>query len=360
MGFAIGCKTTNGIFLILLLVWLVWRVLRKRIERGARSLLAFAAPALLLSAPWFLKSYLWTGNPVYPFFYGVFGGANWSAALARTYDIEQAQFGMGRSLAALLLLPWNLTFHADVFSKGIGQFASPGPFLLALLPLLVLARPLPRWCAAYLLAALGFLAIWAALTQQVRYLLPLFPALGLAAAYAGERVPFARAGRYSVYGFVALMLLLTAIRGLLYVQPMIPVALGVASPQDYLSKTFQLEPAVRWVNETLPPDAKILLLEETRGFYFDRAYMWGNPGHHTLIPWDSFDTPEKMADWLRDKGFTHVLLNFLWMRKGWGSSPWENVVLRGVRSGALKPVLEKPTFAVFEIRGGKGQGRAAH
>ncbi|NIM04808.1 MAG: phospholipid carrier-dependent glycosyltransferase, partial [Armatimonadetes bacterium] len=38
------------------------------------ALALWLVPALLVAAPWYVKSYLWTGNPVYPFFYDIFGG----------------------------------------------------------------------------------------------------------------------------------------------------------------------------------------------------------------------------------------------------------------------------------------------
>ncbi|MBW3622084.1 MAG: phospholipid carrier-dependent glycosyltransferase [Armatimonadetes bacterium] len=351
-GFALGSKTTNGIFLILLSLWWLWRRWDRSFRwRGAGTFaLWYLLPAILIAAPWFLKTYLWTDNPVYPFLYGIFGGRNWNAELARLYEIEQAGFGMGRSPAALLLLPWNLTFHPTAFSKGIGFFASMGPYALALLPLLVIARPLPRWAKAYLGLALGFLVIWVALTQQIRYLLPLYPALCLLCAVAADRASIRPWGRSAVGLFTGGSLLLTVFMGFNYVQPMIPVALGMASPEQYLSSRSELYPAYRYVNENLPEDAKILLIEETRGFYLDREYLWGNPGHHTLIPWESFRTPEEMAAWLRRNGFTHLLLNRRWIRPEWGESPFGALILKGAETGALGHVFGERGVEVYEIR----------
>jgi hypothetical protein len=56
-----------------------------------------------------------------------------------------------------------------------------------------------------------------------------------------------------------------------------------------------------------------------------------------------------MAKWLRAHGFTHVLLNFLWMRKGWGSARWEGLVLNGIRQGILTPVFQERKVAIYKI-----------
>jgi hypothetical protein len=137
---------------------------------------------------------------------------------------------------------------------------------------------------------------------------------------------------------------------------MIPVALGAMSQEEYLNRYSQLEPAARFVNQRLPKRAKLLLLEETRGFDFNRPYVWGNPGHHALIPWDEFKTPEEMTRWLAEHGFTHVLLNLRWMRPGWGSSPWEATVNRAIQAGLLRPVFDDPErkVVIFEIEEARG------
>jgi hypothetical protein len=350
-GFAIGCKTTNGIFLLLFALGWLWK--RRDKDLAVRGFgpfaLGFLLPAALISAPWFLKSYLWTGSPVYPFFYGVFGGRNWNAALAHTYDIEQAGYGLGRRPLDLLLLPWNLTFHPAPFSIGIGPFASLGPWLLAFFPFLAVSRHLPRWAKTFLSIFLGFMLTWVALTQQIRYILPLLPLICLISLHVIER---ARLNGLRVMAglFAAGTLLLTLFLGFSYVQPMIPVAFGAESPQAYLARSpFELVPAYRFINHELPRNAKILLIEETRGFYLDREYMWGNPGHHTLIPWNDFHTPRRMADWLRGHGFTHLLLNSRWMRKGWGSAPWEALIRRAAETGVLRPAFSERGVAVYEI-----------
>jgi hypothetical protein len=366
MGFATGTKATNVILLILLACWGFWVILRSG-YLGAffnSLVLRLLLPALLIASPWFIKSTILTGNPIYPFFYNIFGGKNWNAQLALTYDLEQFGFGMGRTLPALLKLPWNLTLHPawdenghETFSKGIGMFASLGPFALGLMPLLCLSRPLPRWTKAWLLVTLGFTLIWFMLTQQVRYFLPLYPMLCLLSAFALEKADLNRTGRLAAGLFIGFGLLLSAAKAALYLHTsnMLPVALGQVTPEEFLYRSSELYPACRFVNTELPPSTKVLMIEETRGYYLDRDYMWGNPGHHTLIPWDSFKTPQQLTQWLESHGFTHVLINSRFMRRNWGSSPWERLILEAIKERVWRPVFTGNWVEVLALSSPQGK-----
>ena len=130
----------------------------------------YLAIALTMCFPWYLKSWIWTGNPVYPFAYGVFGGKMWSADRAEGYRLSQLEFGKGemppaeelarmsplrrvfvgpRAPLNLLMAPVNLLTSPQEFTVGpnrLGAFAiaGPGPVYLAMLiPMLLLRRPRP-------------------------------------------------------------------------------------------------------------------------------------------------------------------------------------------------------------------------
>jgi hypothetical protein len=58
---------------------------------------AFALVVLVAAAPWYVRNTVETGNPLYPFGYGVFGGRHWSNAASeyladyyRQYQTAQA------------------------------------------------------------------------------------------------------------------------------------------------------------------------------------------------------------------------------------------------------------------------------
>ncbi|RYG63093.1 hypothetical protein EON77_21365, partial [bacterium] len=109
IGLALGTKYTGlqafGVALVLTFL-------------GARrkETLKFAAVALGLGAFWYVKNWVQAGNPVYPFYYSVFGGVNWNEFAARIYAEEQATFGIGKGPGAILGLV-----------AVPGRFTNPGP-----------------------------------------------------------------------------------------------------------------------------------------------------------------------------------------------------------------------------------------
>jgi len=95
-GFALGVKMLAMAVVLFTVASLVCDAVRGREKgRGVWRVVAFGLVVAAVASPWYLKSYLWTGNPVYPFFYEVFGGKYWTAERARDYAAAQQAFGLG-------------------------------------------------------------------------------------------------------------------------------------------------------------------------------------------------------------------------------------------------------------------------
>jgi 4-amino-4-deoxy-L-arabinose transferase-like glycosyltransferase len=306
-GLALGCKMTAGVLWFFLAVSTF--VLSGAQKRPQRQSLGFLLISAAVACPWYLKSYVWTGNPVYPFFYNLFGGVYWSPEAAAEYRQEQLSFGLGHSPWALLKLPFNLTFAGDWFSNRPGQpftvmTQSIGPLFLALIPGLFFARPLPREARWLLGFAVFFAVSWFFLTQHVRYALPVLPVLAVLAGGGAEAAPgLARSAARAVCafaGFFALCLLL------LLVWPGLRAALRLESEDQYLRRNLDYYPTVQMVN-SLPPGSKVLLYGETRGFYFHVPYMWGNH-HHEIFRYDRMRGPADLVRAYRKHGITHLLM----------------------------------------------------
>lgn len=126
MGFALATKytalLTAGLWGVVGLVWL----LRAGQSELTPTLVGAGLLAGVIGAPWYLRNYLWTGNPVYPFAYEIFGGKNWSQAQADAYRNDQLKFGLGREPAQLLLAPWNLSASPAPFADPIGAGGRAG------------------------------------------------------------------------------------------------------------------------------------------------------------------------------------------------------------------------------------------
>ncbi|MEO8286762.1 MAG: glycosyltransferase family 39 protein [Chloroflexota bacterium] len=140
----------------------------------------FVAIAVAVAAPWYLRSFYYTHNPVEPFFSQVFGYHTWNEADMQGQLKDWTLKGMGKDLNALLLLPWNLAQYQ-------GRFGNDLPLLTIyfwLLPLTLLAAFRNRYIRWLLLLVGAFTLFWFYSAQIQRYLLPVVPALILATVAA--------------------------------------------------------------------------------------------------------------------------------------------------------------------------------
>ena len=111
LSFAAGSKYTGlqAIFIASLVVLLL---INKPDKLGAVKM---GGLATILSSFWYIKNWILVGNPVYPFFYGVFGGKNWDTFQGKIYSDEQKTFGyqgpqsLGQSILGLVTSPGRFT-----------------------------------------------------------------------------------------------------------------------------------------------------------------------------------------------------------------------------------------------------------
>lgn len=349
-GLAVGVKMTSlGLLGFLAVAAFYHRAASERAGAAAamRSAAVVIALAAIIASPWYIKAYVWTGNPVFPFFYNWFGGKYWTADAARLYRAEQLGFGMGRSPLALLLAPWNLTMYGHMFSNFPERpliYTSIGPLLLALVPGLLLLGRLDKRAKFLLLYSVAAFCIWFALSQHMRYAIPMLPPLSLCAGFAGSEIlkKARKELRPIAIGAMVLVCVMSFAIFVLVVGDGIPAALGLETQQAYLARTVDGLYTMARVINALPPGSKVIMYGETRGFYFDTPYMWGNH-HHNMIPYDRLADSDQLIAAYHSFGITHVLMTaqFIQAVKG-----------RGSRLGILlAESLEQRKLAAVAMRG---------
>ena len=144
---------------------------------GAADLVRFAAPVVMLGLPWLVRAALETGNPVYPWLHGTFGGPDWSPALAEQFARWQREIGMGRAPLDYLKLPWRVINEGGARYDRFGGVV--GVHWVAVLPLAI-AGLRNRLVRAALMASGVYFVLWALGSQQARFLIPILPLLALA------------------------------------------------------------------------------------------------------------------------------------------------------------------------------------
>jgi hypothetical protein len=193
------------------------------------------------------------------------------------------------------------------------------------------------------LAALNTLG-WFYLMQQVRYLIAVLPLLTAAGTAWAHRAPCWL--RLSYATLLTIQALYTLwLFGSSYLS-LLPLAMH--NRDAYLERRLQIYPAIRFLNSETPTDAGVILLDETRGYYLNRPYMWGNAGHHRLIPYERFQSWRELMDWLRRAGYRYVLINTRFTPQG-TPEPWRALYEDAIQHGGLQPVFAARGVVVYTL-----------
>ena len=321
MGLAVSTKATAlGTLLLLavgLLIW-HWRGLKQTPLAAIKAATVWGLLALLVDSPWLVKSAVLTGNPVYPFLYGVLGGRYWDKGAADFYANSVAGFGMGHGLSDIALVPWNLTMfllpgHVTAYLKPFNDYQTPfgalSPVLLGALFFPAFVRGASGQVKALAVFALASLLLWVGTMQYVRYLLPFLPVLCLLAAYILTQAYALRLkSGYALAALGVCSLLFSGYIGTILLTAEAPVVFGQESRDDYIAHNFGPYPAMQFLNTQLPANSKIVMYGNPLGFYCDKPYLWGDAIHGTYIPYDTFHSADDLKAYLHKLGITHILV----------------------------------------------------
>jgi hypothetical protein len=293
----------------------------KRLSESCRSAVNYGVGAVLLGSVWYLKAWIVAGNPFFPFGYSLFGGHYWSASNAAGYANSQSVFGVGHKPFDLLLAPWNLLLFllpgnippagaTKPFNDFQTYFAALSPVFLATLFVPTLWNK-QSGTAIRLLGLFGLLSliIWFYLTQQVRYLLPTMPIYCVLAGYVLVEVWSVKSfTKYALAGLFALSLLTSAYLALMLVKQVAPVALGIVSWASYIEPALESYTSMQYINQNTPKESGVVCYGEPRDFYLDRRYMWGEPGHGLVIPYDTMHSSDDLRVWMLRHGYQYILI----------------------------------------------------
>ena len=324
-GLAMSFKYTSFIAPLLVGLLIIWHYRRTPVVM-VKPLLLFGGTAVLVAIVWYIKNWLFTGNPVYPF---VFDGLFWDEY--RSLAHRNPGSGIGFDLRAILRVPYTLTLGiADVSGDG-----PTGPLFLVFLPLLFLyglsrvGRRAPDAFGILLLYALLHYGFWlvgiifSANLWQGRLMLPVFAALCPVIAWIIDDLSRVNHAQFSLQRFVNMGLAFVLFLGLVtqFVQwwtiNPLPTIVGNESRDDYLARRMgNLYLASEMINETLAADVVVQFLWEPRTYYCLKDCR----GDHILDKYTHMEflygDVQSIVTELENKGVTHLLiheagLNFL-------------------------------------------------
>ena len=320
-GLALGSKyfALSGLGILgLCIIWFslhgvnLKQGLRKTLVNGA----IFGISSLLVASPWLIKNMVWTGNPVFPFYFPqqVINPVELDLVVDYLYS-----FGTGKAWFDYLLLPFTIFTQFTRFATFMGNIEVPNPIFL-----LALAYPFTRkkegiynQLVVNTLAVITFgqFIFWALGSQQNRFLLPLFPGLSIITSSIvifhlkdiSKKFRLDWVIKNGAIGGMVIATLAIAIRLFFIIQPF-GVILNLQTKTQFLSSTINDYDGIDFINNRMPENARVLLIWDGRGYYCNgKCYADVGPSVWTALIKVKTDN-RSVASWLLEKDITHILL----------------------------------------------------
>jgi tetratricopeptide (TPR) repeat protein len=317
LGAATGAKLTAGFFVggIVAAALVVRPAL---LDFRLLALCAVSAALPLLS--WLAESWLFLGNPFYPFLSGLFPSLGWGPFYSTSLHkylltVSPLETRMGLDL---VLGVWRV----------FGDTVSGSPGLFAILPFAFLAAR-GRPAVLLKLASVAVYLLWLTTERGARFLLPLVPwtaalAGGLLEAETWSIVPgrpmnaLSSAARWFPRFRIALALAVTFL-ALIRIPLFVPAPdwiylAGQMDRDSLLTERFSTWNRVRlWVNGRMTPRDRVLFTCEARRIWFVPQVLSTHPVTEPImwkIAGESL-TASEFRKKIRQRGITHLLHNFI-------------------------------------------------
>ena len=360
VGGATAVKLTGAITIVVPLAWYVknWITDKRMVAHLPIVCATIVITSLLVAMPFYLRSWMFAGNPFYPYF------ADWFSNEARVlemslyhHSIGADAFGM-RGILGYLTSPILLAWDSELYD---GAFGWQWIFLIGL----SLVGWKDNWskhraverlwlgCAAVILYSFWFFS-----AQQARFALPLFVVVAMLASHGLKEIK----GRMRT--LVCALLMGVTLFSLPWTNAGYYFAswerlLGIWSNTQYVDDSLEVEyvPLVSAIEKNTPEDARILLLFEHRSLYIPRQCVIGTPFFQAegLTPPEQYSDPDRVLRYLNENKFTHVVF----ATKPLGpdrSSQWWNrgesifaSIEKGTQLGYFKVLWNTNNYAFLEV-----------
>ncbi len=318
--------------------------------RVSRDFFIFLALAGLVGSFWYVRAYfigaysifdMWQGY-LFRFWQAVKG--IWASGFF-DLGISQPAFALDLSLPKKIIsLSWNTSMHIGRFY----DYGAIGIVFLAFLPLFLFPHfRKSRLIKFMLFYSAVYFIFWATMAPVHRYIIPVFPLLAIMIGYMIKQI--SECNKYFKYSFYTLIILTMffqvfylAPEGLSKVYQRMLVFTGLESQEAYILRNEETYPVFKYINENLPGEAKVWILNEPRGFYCDRQYV-------TFLELGPVGNAEEILVKLEKEGITHLVFNqYLWeLRHGYeGEYP---AMVNMLKPEYLDAVYEEYPFIVWEV-----------
>ena len=231
----------------------------------------------LLGCPWYVRNWVRSGSPVFPFYVSLWKGSapGWDAERSEMLSVFVNSYGgLHKGILDYVATPFYLSLTAQPEESANYDGVLGISFLLGVL---FLFRPLRRRSLAVELKVILFFSAliflgWMFTSQQMRFLLQTLPGLAVVIAVSVTASTNSEE-RPERAGAMQWLLLATTLAGLLVTcawfleRNPLRVVLGGESRTAYLERRLDYYPYYEIVNSQLPADARVWLINLRRDSY---------------------------------------------------------------------------------------------
>jgi hypothetical protein len=337
-GFSLSIKHSAALWILLIgLMYLLETLLSKQQKIAAvlKLGIVYAVIAFAIASPWYIKNYVWFGNPVYPFFTGEvaeFGSQGVRYFNAQDEANLNSHFKTTRTEAPELvqaeeevltaniqeravrhpMLPWELYLKPNTYLMAEARHLPNYLFLIVPLSLIFTKNRWVLWLLG-LSSCYFLMATWS--SWIARYLLPLYPALTIVTAFTlanasdwlSERLPsMQKLPAFAVAA--ALMVVVSSCVLALAETRAVEYLSGKLSRRDFMM-SFPYYHPIDFINRELPSDARIMSVGAQMTYGLHREYQadetWYTTKWRRLLTHNS--SLQDVNEELKRQGVNYVL-----------------------------------------------------
>ena len=312
-GFGIAAKYSAIAALAPALLIILYRCFRRlQWRRVVAAGLRVALPTLLVSAPWFLMRFVWTGNPVFPLFNNLFKSSEWPPVN------ETFGYVWETDLISFLLTPWRLSGSHYLLNSREAPLLGVLP-LLAVVSLLLLTHEKTRiLIGPVLISFFVGLAVWFTTAQFSRFLLGLMPLASFAAAILLAPPPgyaidgaLTRSIRVAALGLIVALAVALGLR--INSSALIPerlpyrVLLRLESREEYLRRALPVYETFEFLNKKDSPPKVLSVGNEFK--LYTSAQIVGIHGSRVAAEVLQMRSEEELKAFLSREAFDYILID---------------------------------------------------
>jgi hypothetical protein len=311
-GFALGSKHLAmeylaALFIGVLIYDLITR--KKTVKSWILDFVILFGIGFLIALPWYIKSYINTGNPIHPFLPGLFNGLREVSTPISVHAWSRPDYK--RSILSLLTYPWKITTDFTFFDFWIYAIS---PLFLGTVPLWWYFKKKflnPSFSIIMLVIVTFIIIAYRIAPSSTRYMLPILCMITIPTAVSLNFLidKFGRYGKATVFVILLIPFIFNLAVVSKHVNDVLPVLLGRETKDQLYLKQIDGYDSMKWINENLPENS-LILTTDPKGYFLKRPFLVGTAGaQSSLLPDWSVEDSDYVLDQWHKLGVTHLLFN---------------------------------------------------